>query len=119
MADGNDLARIWAKVEDREAPVFLSEADLLKVMQPHMTSTCEAAFALVRKEIPSIAKLAVKEFIAEQEEAERKLIEKLGVNRVNPLKAFIARNWGWVAAIVVLVIVLRPELAGHAISFLF
>jgi hypothetical protein len=35
------------------------------------------------------------------------------------MKAFIVRNWGWVAAIVILVIVLRPELAGHAISFLF
>ncbi len=47
------------------------------------------------------------------------LKERLGVTTANPLKAFIGRNWGWVAAIVILVIVLRPELAGHAISFLF
>ena len=55
----------------------------------------------------------------EKEEAERKLKEKLGVAGGNPLRAFIARNWGWVAGMALLVIVLRPEMAGAALNFLF
>lgn len=79
MAD--DLIRIWSERDGEQGPIFLSEADLVKTLSPHMIRTSEEAFKLLRQEIPSIAKLAVKEFILEQEEMEGRVLKKHGVEK--------------------------------------
>lgn len=77
---GEDLIRIWSRREGEEGPIFLSETDLVKTLSPHMIRTSEEAFKLLRQEIPNIAKLAVKEFILEQEEMEGRVLKKHGVD---------------------------------------
>ncbi len=98
---------------------MVSTTDLKIGLQSMWLSDMDKGWTLLESRLPDVMTRAMKAYEAEKEEAERKLKEKLGVTTANPLKAFIGRNWGWVAAIVTLVIVLRPELAGHAISFLF
>jgi hypothetical protein len=61
----------------------------------------------------------MKAYEVEKEEAERKLKERLGVTTTNPLRAFIARNWGWAVTIVILVVLLRPDLGKHLVGFVF
>jgi len=98
---------------------MVSTTDLKIGLQSMWLSDMDKGWTLLESRLPDLMTKAMKAYEVEKEEAERKLKEKLGVTTASPLKAFIGRNWGWVAAIVILVIVLRPELAGHAISFLF
>lgn len=117
MAD--DYHRVFMRIDGEEKPVMVSTTDLKVGLQSMWLNDMDKGWTLLESRLPDLMTKAMKTYEADKEEAERKLKEKLGVTASNPLKAFIARNWGWVAAIVVLVIFLRPELAGHAISFLF
>lgn len=107
------------RIDGEEKPVMVSTTDLKVGLQSMWLSDMDKGWMLLEGRMPEIMTKAMKAYEIEKEEAERKLKEKLGVTGSNPLKAFIARNWGWVAAMVILVIVLKPELAGHAIAFLF
>lgn len=117
MAD--DLKRVWAKVDGDEGPIWVSETDLLKTMQPHITATSEAAFSLLRKEIPSIAREAVKAYVEEQEEQKRKIAAQLGYviepdgtihARVNPLRAFLGKHWVSLVLFMILLMILWPQI---------
>lgn len=117
MAD--DFKRIWARADGKDGPIWLSETDLLKTMQPHMTATSEAAFSLLRKEIPSIAREAVKAYVEEQEEQKRKMAEKLGYivepdgtmrPRINPLRSFLSKHWVSLMLFMILLMILWPQI---------
>jgi len=125
LGDGNDQVRIWAKVDGDEGPIWLSETDLLKAMQPHMTRTSEAAFALLRQEIPSIARESVKAFIAEQEDQKKKVAAQLGYivepdgtirPRVPALRSFLQKNAVSLTLFIILALILAPELMRWAAS---
>jgi hypothetical protein len=94
-----DLVRIWGRMDDDEGPIFLSSTDLLRAMQPHMTSTSEAAFKLLRQEIPLIVRASVREYIAEQEAEKQRIAAQLGLvidpdglvrPRRNPVRKFVS-----------------------------
>lgn len=117
MAD--DYHRVFMRIDGEEKPVMVSTTDLKIGLQSMWLNDMDKGWSLLESRMPDLMTRAMKAYEIEKEESERKLKEKLGVTGGSPLKAFIARNWGWVASIVVLVVVLKPELAGHAISFLF
>lgn len=123
--DGSDLKRVWASMDGEEGPVYLSESDILKVMQPHMTKTSEAAFALLRQEIPSIARETVKAFIDEQEAQRKRIAEQMGYileadgsfrPRVSPVRSFLSKNAVSLTLFVILALILAPELMRWAVS---
>ena len=115
----DDYHRVFMRIDGEEKPVMVSTTDLKMGLQSMWLSDMDKGWMLLEGRMPDLMTKAMKAYEIEKEEAERKLKEKLGVTASNPLRAFIARNWGWVAGMALLVIVLRPELAGHAISFLF
>lgn len=117
MAD--DYHRVFIKIDGEEKAIHMSTADLKQSLQSMWLSDMDSGWKLLEGRMPDIVTKAMKAYEAEKEEAERKVLEKHGVNKVNPLRAFIARNWGWVAAMVTLILVLRPELGRHLVAFVF
>jgi hypothetical protein len=102
MKQNEDMVRIWAHLEGKAGPMFLSEADIMKAVQPHIVSTSEQAFALLRAEIPMIARECVKAYIAEQEADKRRIAAQLGYiveddgtirPRVPTYRSFIVKHW--------------------------
>lgn len=117
MAD--DYHRVFIKIDGEEKPVMMSTTDIKLGLQSMWLSDMDKGWSLLESRMPAIVLSSMKAYEAEKEETERKLKEKLGVTGGNPMKAFVARNWGWVAGIVTIVMVLRPDMAGAAVSFLF
>ena len=117
MAD--DYHRVFVRIDGEEKPVMMSTTDLKIGLQSMWLNDMDKGWMLLEGRMPDLMTKAMKAYEVEKEESERKLKEKLGVTGGNPLRAFIARNWGWVAGMALLVIVLRPELAGAALNFLF
>jgi len=117
MAD--DYYRVFIKIDGEEKAVQMSATDLKLGLQSMWLSDMDKGWTLLESRLPGLMTQAMKAYEAEKEEAERKVLEKHGVNKVNPLRAFIARNWGWAVTIVVLVMLLRPDLGKHLIGFVF
>ena len=117
MAD--DFHRVDVVIDGTEKRIQMSKADLRLGLQSMWLDDMDKGWTLLESRMPDLMTRAMKAYEVEKEETERKLKERLGVSGQNPLKAFIGRNWAWVATIVALVVILKPELAGHAISFLF
>jgi hypothetical protein len=113
-----DLQRVWAKLDDDEGPIYLSTADLVRIMQPNMTKTTEAAFSLLRQEIPLIVRATVKEYIAEQEAEKQRIAAQFGLvidpdgtvhSRVNPVRQFLQKNAVSITLFLIILIILAPR----------
>ena len=117
MAD--NFHRVDVVIDGAEKRIQMSKADLKLGLQSMWLDDMNEGWKLLEGRLPDLMTKAMKAYEIEKEEAERKLKEKLGVGNGNPLRAFIGRNWGWVASMVILVVILKPELAGHALNFLF
>ncbi len=117
MAD--EYVRVFIKIDGEEKPVHMSMTDLKLGLQPTWLGDMDSGWKLLESRLPALMTAAMKAYEADKEEAERKVLEKHGVNKANPLRAFIARNWGWAVTIVILVMLLRPDLGKHLVGFVF
>jgi hypothetical protein len=121
MAD--DFYRVFVKIDGEEKPILINTTDLKHGMQSMWLNDMDKGWTLLESRLPALMAAAM-----EKHEQDRARVMELAAAEyldrhppvpVNPLKAFIARNYAWVVCIVLLVIILRPDLMKHMATFLF
>jgi hypothetical protein len=97
----------------------------MRTIQPHITKTSEAAFDLVRREIPSIIETTIEKYNEKQEAEKKRIAAQLGYiveadgtmrSRVPPIRSFLAKNAVSLTLFVVLALILAPELMRWGVS---
>ena len=111
----DDYRRIEIRIDGVEQTIYASSDDVARAVQRQWLEDMGHGLTLFESRLPALMTAAIKAY--EKEQAE--LRESLGVNKVNPLRAFIVRNWAWAVTIVILVTVLRPDLGKHLVGFVF
>ncbi|WP_299552187.1 hypothetical protein [uncultured Tateyamaria sp.] len=74
----------------------------------------EGAWRLQNDRLPETIKRVLKEYHEEQEALRAKILAEAGVGKSHPLKQFLAQNYAWIVAMLVLVMVLKPHWAETA-----
>lgn len=134
--DGTDprttgaLDSMWQSVEAirRRQELILKDMEkvpteerLKDMVKAEARSESENAWRLLEAKLPALIIATLKQYEAEKEETERKILEKAGVGtktHEHPIKAFVTQNWGWLASMGLIVAVLRPDWIGHLIDLL-
>ena len=74
----------------------------------------EGAWRLQNDRLPETIKRVLKEYHEEQEALRAKILAEAGVGKSHPFKQFLAANYAWIVAMLVLVMVLKPHWAETA-----
>lgn len=119
----DDYHRVFTQIDGEEKPIFLSKSDLSNGLQESWLHDDENLWKLIKEQLPGIVKTAIRDHEDEQAEALAKAraeyLEKHPPPTRNPIKAFVADNWGWFIAIGIGGAILRPDLAMDFLRMFF
>lgn len=118
-----DYHRVFIRIDGEEKPVMMSTTDLKIGLQSMWLSDMDKGWTLLESRLPALMAQAMEKHEADKARAlaiaTAEYLDRHPPVPVNPLKDFIGRNYVWVACIVILVMVLRPDLVKHLGMFLF
>jgi hypothetical protein len=121
MAD--DFHRVDVVIDGAEKRIQMSKADLRMGLQSMWLDDMSKGWELLESRLPALMAAAMEKHEEDKaralEKATAEYLERHPPVPANPLKDFIGRNYAWVAGIVVLIMILRPDLVKHVGMFLF
>jgi hypothetical protein len=121
MAD--EYHRVFVRIEGEEKHIMIHTTDLKHGLQSMWLSDMDKGWTLLESRLPALMAEAMEKHEADKARAlalaTAEYLERHPPTPANPLKAFIGRNYGWVAGILALIMVLRPDLVKHLGVFLF
>jgi hypothetical protein len=121
MAD--EYHRVFVRIDGEEKHIMIHTTDLKHGMQSMWLDDMDRGWTLLESRLPALMATAMERHEADKARAlalaTAEYLERHPPVPANPLKDFIARNYVWVAAIITLVMVLRPDLVKHLGMFLF
>jgi NADPH-dependent ferric siderophore reductase len=121
MAD--EYHRVFVRIEGEEKHIMIHTTDLKHGLQSMWLSDMDKGWTLLESRLPALMAEAMEKHEADKARAlalaTAEYLERHPPTPANPLKAFIGRNYAWVAGILALVMFLRPDLIRHLGVFLF
>ena len=121
MAD--DYHRVFVRIDGEEKHIMINTTDLKHGLQSMWLDDMDRGWTLLESRLPALMAEAMEKHEADKARAlalaTAEYLERHPPTPANPLKEFIGRNYVWVAALVILVMVLRPDLIKHVGMFLF
>jgi hypothetical protein len=108
-----DFHRVDVVIDGIEKRIQMSKPDLKHGLQSMWLDDMDTGWKLLESRMPGLMAAAMEKHEAEKARALQlataEYLDRHPPQPVNPIKAFIGRNWGWVTAIAVIVGLLRPE----------
>jgi hypothetical protein len=119
----DDYHRVDVVIDGKESRIQMSKSDLKHGLQTMWLDDMSTGWTELERRLPALMAAAMERHEEDKARALAKAtaeyLERHPPVPNNPLKDFIGRNYAWVAGIVVLIMILRPDLVKHVGMFLF